>query len=85
MDKKTLSGNALVEAQGICDLAGQLGFSEVTFIDRNGEAVLAQIITQSAEFVAKERVHETIVKEPAQWAKRSLVKEGREHGRSDPR
>jgi hypothetical protein len=75
----------LSKHRGICDLAGQLGFSEVTFIDRNGEAVLAEIITQSAEFIASGLYTKQLLGNLPSGSKRSLVKEGREHGRGDPR
>jgi hypothetical protein len=75
----------LPKHRGIYDLASQLGFSELAFIDRNGEAVLAQIITQSAEFIANGVYTKQLLGNLPSGSKRSLVKEGREHGSGNPR
>jgi hypothetical protein len=56
---------------------------EVTSIDRNGEAVLAEIMTQGAEFVASDVYTKHLLRNLRSEMKRSRPKEKQDDGETD--
>jgi ABC-type transporter Mla MlaB component len=56
---------------------------EVTSIDRNGEAILAEIMSQGAEFISGDVYTEHLLRNLRHNVKRSLMKRKKEDGSND--
>jgi len=56
---------------------------EVTLIDRNGEAILAEIMSQGAEFISGDVYTEHLLRNLRNKLKRSLMKRKKEDGSND--